>query len=124
MKEAVKYHVLPIDDRPGALRTCAGGPSRSDGGRTSLTVYQGMTGMMENVFINVKNRSHTITAELDIPGGANGVILAQGGRFGGWSSTSRTAGRPTPTTGSACEDSVAAAAAAGRQGDDPVRVFL
>ena len=47
-------------------------------GRTSLTVYEGMTGMSENVFINMKNRSHTITAEVEIPkGGANGVILAQ-----------------------------------------------
>jgi arylsulfatase len=55
-------------------------------GRTSLTVYQGMIGMSENVFINVKNRSHTITAELEIPKkGASGVILAQAGRFGGWS---------------------------------------
>jgi len=45
-----------------------------------------MTGLMENAFINVKNRSHTITAELEIPqGGASGVILAQAGRFGGWS---------------------------------------
>lgn len=42
--------------------------------------------MLENTFMNVKNRSKTITAELKIPeGGANGVILAQGGRFGGWS---------------------------------------
>ena len=41
---------------------------------------------MENAFINVKNRSKTITAEVEIPqGGANGVLLAQGGRFGGWS---------------------------------------
>ena len=55
-------------------------------GRTSLTVYEGMTGMSENVFISVKNRSHTITAEVAIPpGGANGVVLCQGGRFGGWS---------------------------------------
>jgi arylsulfatase len=38
------------------------------------------------VFINTKNRSHTITAEVQIPaGGATGVILAQAGRFGGWS---------------------------------------
>jgi hypothetical protein len=45
-----------------------------------------MIGMTENVFINVKNRSHSITAEVEIPkGGANGVILAQAGRFGGWS---------------------------------------
>jgi len=42
--------------------------------------------MLENTFINVKNRSVTITADVVIPsGGANGVILAQGGRFGGWS---------------------------------------
>ena len=55
-------------------------------GRKSLTLYEGMTGMMENTFINVKNRRVTITAEVEIPaGGANGVILAQGGRFGGWS---------------------------------------
>jgi arylsulfatase len=45
-----------------------------------------MTGMMEPVFVNVKNRSKTITAEVEVPqGGGNGTILAQGGRFGGWS---------------------------------------
>jgi arylsulfatase len=55
-------------------------------GRTSLTVYEGMTGIAENAFINVKNRSVTITADVEIPaGGGNGVILCQGGRFGGWS---------------------------------------
>jgi hypothetical protein len=54
--------------------------------RKSLTLYDGMDGMLENTFMNVKNRSKTITAELVIPKGeANGVILAQGGRFGGWS---------------------------------------
>ena len=48
-------------------------------GRTSLTVYEGMTGMSENVFINLKNRSHAITAEVEIPkDGANGVILCPG----------------------------------------------
>jgi arylsulfatase len=56
------------------------------GGRTSLTLAEGMTGMMENVFINVKNQSKTITAEVEVPpAGANGTIIAQGGRFGGWS---------------------------------------
>ena len=55
-------------------------------GRTSLTVFEGMAGMTENVFINIKNKSHTITAEVQVPkGGVNGVILSQGGRFGGWS---------------------------------------
>jgi arylsulfatase len=42
--------------------------------------------MMESVFLNVKNRSKTITAEIEVPEGkVNGTILAQGGRFGGWS---------------------------------------
>jgi hypothetical protein len=55
-------------------------------GRTSITLAEGMTGMMEGVFLNVKNRSKTITAEIEVPeGGGNGTILAQGGRFGGWS---------------------------------------
>ena len=56
------------------------------GKRTSLTLAEGMTGMMESVFINVKNRSKTITAEVEVPaGGGNGTVIAQGGRFGGWS---------------------------------------
>jgi arylsulfatase len=54
-------------------------------GRKSLTVYQGMTGMSENAFINIKNQSHSITAYVEVPKeGADGVLLAQGGRFGGW----------------------------------------
>lgn len=87
MREAVKYNVLPLDDRT-MERFDAAISGRPDlmGGRTSLTLHEGMTGMMENAFINVKNRSKTLTAEVDIPpGGANGVILCQGGRFGGWS---------------------------------------
>jgi len=87
LEEAVKYHVLPLDDRREE-RFNAALVGRPDvmAGRTSLTVYEGMTGMMENVFINVKNRSHTISAEVDLPkSGADGVILCQGGRFGGWS---------------------------------------
>jgi arylsulfatase len=45
-----------------------------------------MTGMTENVFLDIKNRSKTITAEVEIPEGttAHGIVLAQGGRFGGW----------------------------------------
>jgi arylsulfatase A-like enzyme len=87
LTEAVKYSVLPLDDRAlERLNAAAVGRPDLMAGRTSLTVYPGMTGMSENVFINVKNRSHTITAEVDIPSaGANGVILAQAGRFGGWS---------------------------------------
>jgi arylsulfatase A-like enzyme len=87
LKEAIANHALPLDDRL-LERTNANLVGRPDlmGGRTSLTVYEGMIGMTENVFINVKNRSHNITADVEIPkGGANGVILAQAGRFGGWS---------------------------------------
>jgi arylsulfatase len=56
------------------------------GPRTSLTLYEGMTGITENAFISLKGRSYTITADIEVPrGGANGVIIAQAGRFGGWS---------------------------------------
>ncbi|MBW1890334.1 MAG: arylsulfatase [Deltaproteobacteria bacterium] len=87
MKEAEKYHVLPIDDRTvERVNPAIAGRPDLLGDRKSLTLYDGMNGMLENTFMNVKNRSKTITAELDIPkGGAKGVILAQGGRFGGWS---------------------------------------
>jgi arylsulfatase len=87
MKEAQRFHVLPIDDRT-IERTNAALAGRPDvlGDRTSLTLYEGMQGMLENTFMNIKNRSSKITAELEIPaGGANGAILSQGGRFGGWS---------------------------------------
>lgn len=98
LKEAVKYNVLPIDDRllERSNAAIAGRPDLM-AGRTSLTVYEGMRGMSENVFINAKNRSHTITAEVTIPEkGANGVILCQAGRFGGWSLYLKD-GRPTYT---------------------------
>lgn len=87
LKEAVKYQVLPLDDR-FLERTNASLVGRPDlmAGRTTLTVFEGMIGMTENVFINIKNRSHSITAEVEIPtSGADGVILSQAGRFGGWS---------------------------------------
>ncbi len=87
LQEAVKYQVLPLDDR-FLERTNAELVGRPDlmAGRTSLTVFEGIVGMTENVFINIKNRSHSITAEVTLPpGGGNGVILSQAGRFGGWS---------------------------------------
>jgi arylsulfatase len=87
MAEAEKHHVLPIDDRTieRTNPTLAGRPDLL-GGRTSLILYEGMQGMLENTFMNIKNRSSKITAELEIPAeGANGAILSQGGRFGGWS---------------------------------------
>jgi hypothetical protein len=87
MAEAVKYQVLPIDDRiQERMNAAVAGRPDLMAGRTSLTVYEGMIGMSENVFINVKNRTHSITAQVQVPcDGVRGVILAQGGRFGGWS---------------------------------------
>lgn len=87
MKEAEKNHALPIDDRTFE-RIVAANVDRPDimGGRSSLTLAEGMVGMSENVFINIKNRPITITADVEIGAGtpANGIIIAQGGRFGGW----------------------------------------
>ncbi len=86
MREAEKNHVLPIDDRT-VERINAALAGRPDlmAGRTSLKLAEGMTGMTENVFLNIKNKSKTITAEIEVPEeGAHGAILVQGGRFGGW----------------------------------------
>ena len=98
LKEAVKYSVLPLDDRltERFVAVLVGRPDLM-AGRTSLTVYDGMTGMTENVFLNLKNHSHVITADVEIPkNGANGVLLTQGGRFGGWSLYLKD-GKPTYT---------------------------
>jgi arylsulfatase len=87
MWQAEKYHVLPIDDRV-IVRMNAEVAGRPDimAGRTSLSLYEGMEGMLENTFINIKNKSFSITADLNIPKtDVTGSILCQGGRFGGWS---------------------------------------
>mgnify|MGYP000854540585 CR=1 FL=1 len=87
LKEAEKYNVLPLDDRlfDRLNAKLVGRPDLMQG-RKSLTVYDGMTGMSENVFISLKNSSYCLTAETEIPKeGANGVIIAQAGKFGGWS---------------------------------------
>ncbi|MGE0760092.1 MAG: arylsulfatase, partial [Pirellulaceae bacterium] len=85
--EALRNHVFPLDDRR-VERFNAAIAGRPDllGTRTSLTLYEGMTGIAENAFINIKGKSHAITAEIEVPtAGADGVIIAQAGRFGGWS---------------------------------------
>jgi arylsulfatase A-like enzyme len=85
--EAAKYNVFPLDDRKiERLNPELAGRPDLMGSRTSLTVFPGMVHLMENAVLNVKNRSHTVSAAVEIPeGGAEGVIIAQGGRFGGWS---------------------------------------
>jgi len=87
MREAEKNHVLPIDDRlfERFIPAMVDRPDLMEG-RTSLTLADGMTGMTENVFLNIKNKSKTITAEVEAPEGAkaHGAVIVQGGRFGGW----------------------------------------
>jgi arylsulfatase A-like enzyme len=84
--EAVKYNVLPLDDRQieRINPTTAGRPSLIKG--TSQLLFAGMGRLSENSVVDVKNKSFAVTSEVDVPaGGADGVIIAQGGRFGGWS---------------------------------------
>jgi arylsulfatase len=83
--EAVKYDVLPLDDRSAERVNpdLAGRPSLIRG--TSQLFFPGMGRLSENSVVSIKNKSFSITAEVDVPpAGAEGVIIAQGGRFGGW----------------------------------------
>ena len=84
-KEAIANNVFPLDDRVYE-RFNAATAGRPDlmGDRTSLTLSQGMDGILENTFLNVKNRSKTIVADVNLAGSDSGVILAQGGKFAGW----------------------------------------
>jgi len=85
-KEAVKYHVFPLDDRSlERLDAAQAGRPDAMGDRTKLTLYEGMGGLQENAFINIKNTSSLFTANVDVPAKANGVIVAMGGHFGGYS---------------------------------------
>jgi arylsulfatase len=86
MQEAEKYHVLPIDDRL-LIRTNAKAVGRPTllGDRTSVTYYEGMKGMGVDIFMDLRNTSYTMTAEVEVTDDANGVIVCQGGRFGGLS---------------------------------------
>jgi arylsulfatase A-like enzyme len=87
LEEAIRYNVLPLDDRVfERFNAAIAGRPDLMGDRKSITLSEGMVGITENTFLNVKNQSHTITAEVEIPnGGGEGVILCQGGRFAGWS---------------------------------------
>jgi arylsulfatase len=86
LQEAERNHVLPLDDRRAERfnPSIAGRPDLM-GPRKSLTVYPGMTGMLENTFLNVKGVRHTVTAEVELKDATTeGVIIAQAGYFGGW----------------------------------------
>jgi arylsulfatase len=83
--EAIKNNVYPLDDRVYERFNpkLAGRPDLM-GDRKSLTLSEGMDGIMENAFLNIKNSSKTITADVELEGNDRGIILAQGGKFGGW----------------------------------------
>jgi len=83
--EATKYNVLPMDDRTSERLepSMAGRPTLIRG--NSQLFFPGMGRLSENSVVSIKNKSFSVTADLVVPdAGANGVIIAQGGRFGGW----------------------------------------
>ena len=84
--EATRYNVLPLDDDLSARLNSdtAGRPVLITG--NSQVLFGSMGRLSENSVINVKNKSHSVTAEIVVPAnGAEGVIIAQGGNIGGWS---------------------------------------
>lgn len=84
--EAAKHNVLPLDDRSfeRLVPEIAGRPTLIQG--TRQVILASMQPLPENAVLTLKNKSHSVTALIDVPeGGASGVIIAQGGRFGGWS---------------------------------------
>lgn len=84
--EATRYKVLPLDDRTSERMNSdtAGRPLLVRG--SSQLMFQGMGRLSENCVLNLKNKSHSVTAEIEVPKtGASGVIVAQGGNIGGWS---------------------------------------
>jgi arylsulfatase len=84
--EATRYNVLPLDDRVAERMNpdLAGRPVLIKG--KSQMLFGGMGRLSENSVISIKNKSHSVTAEIVVPkSGAEGVIIAQGGNIGGWS---------------------------------------
>jgi arylsulfatase A-like enzyme len=84
--EASKYNVFPLDDRRVERfnSDLAGRPTLVHGNTQLL--FGGMGRLTENTVLNTKNVSHSVTAMIEVPSvGCQGVIIAQGGAFGGWS---------------------------------------
>jgi arylsulfatase len=83
--EATRYDVLPLDDDLGKRLNAdtAGRPVLIKG--NTQVLFGGMGRLSENSVVNIKNKSHAVTAEIEVPkSGAEGVIIAQGGNIGGW----------------------------------------
>src|SRR5712671_950545 len=84
--EATRYNVLPLDDRLAERinSDTAGRPVLIKG--KSQILFGSMGRLSENSVLNLKNKSHSVTAVIEVPKtGAEGVIIAQGGNIGGWS---------------------------------------
>ncbi len=84
--EAVRYNVLPMDDDLARRLNSdtAGRPVLIKG--NSQILFGRMGRLSENSVVNIKNKSHSVTAAIVVPAsGADGVIVAQGGNIGGWS---------------------------------------
>jgi arylsulfatase len=84
--EAARYKVLPLDDRVAErMNSDTAGRPVLVRGNTQL-LFGGMGRLSENCVLNLKNKSHSVTAEIEVPAsGAEGVIVAQGANIGGWS---------------------------------------
>ncbi|WP_164017319.1 arylsulfatase [Pyxidicoccus trucidator] len=83
--EAARYDVLPLDDRSIERFSpeLAGRPGLVQGDSQRLS--GGMRRLGGNSLLDLKNKSHALLAEVEVPeGGAHGVIFTQGGAFGGW----------------------------------------
>jgi len=84
--EATRYNVLPMDDDLARrMNSDTAGRPVLIKGKTQI-LFGGMGHLSENTVLNIKNKSHSVTAEIDVPqSGAEGVIIAQGSNIGGWS---------------------------------------
>jgi arylsulfatase len=93
--EARKYNVLPLDDRRvERFNAQIAGRPELVSGRTQI-LFGGMGRLTEATVLSTKNVSHAIAADVDVPdGGASGVVVSQGGAFGGWSLYLRDDGVP------------------------------
>ena len=86
MLEAAKYNVFPLDDRRAERFNpdLAGRPQLTRG--NSQLLFGGMRRLTENSVVAIKNKSHSVTAQIVVPeAGGQGVIISQGGAFGGFS---------------------------------------
>jgi arylsulfatase len=86
MIEAARYDVFPLDDRRVERfnSDLAGRPVLIRG--NSQLLFRGMKRLSESSVLNLKNKSHSVSAQIIVPdGGGDGVLIAQGGQYGGWS---------------------------------------